>query len=402
MKNKGQTSNNNKVEYTDFSKLNRLWLEDSFLPVALQNLTSSHSAALPNSTRIREMTPLPNYISLYSAKAGSLTESKELTMFDRILVPLDGSQLAESVLPHTVAIARSFDAEITLLRMLEKNQAGSSTQLFDLLNWQINKTRAGLYLEKTKALFQEARIRARMIVLEGLVAEGITEYAQNQGMKLIILSSHGRHGLTQWGISSITHKIILSAQTSLFIVRAHQYGIHAGELSATPLYQRILVPLDGSQRAENVLPIITQLAHFHRSQVHLVQIIQTPEMARQMPAAHEDIELADRVVARNREEAGRYLEQIKSRSYLENIAVQTHLINSDNVMVALHQLAEQEHIDMVVLSAHGYSGNHQWPYGSVVNNFIIYGKVPLLIVQDLPSRQEPISSDVQSSERTER
>ncbi len=323
-------------------------------------------------------------------------------MFDLILVPLDGSQLAECVLPHVVAIARSFDAEITLLRMLEKNQAGASAQLFDLLNWQINKTKAALYLEKTKARFQESGLRARTTLLEGLVAEGITEYAQNQGMKLIILSSHGRNGLTQWGISSITQKIILSAQTSLLIVRAHQQDIQAGELSAIPLYQRILVPLDGSQRAENVLPIITQLAHIHKSQIHLVQVVQTPEMARQMPPAPEDIDLSNRVVARNREEAGYYLEQVKSRSYLEGIAVQTHLITSDNAAVALHQLAEQEHIDMVTLSAHGYSGNHQWPYGSMVNNFILYGKVPLLIVQDLPAKQELMPLELSSRERSER
>jgi nucleotide-binding universal stress UspA family protein len=95
-------------------------------------------------------------------------------MFDPILVPLDGSQLAECVLPHVVAIAHSFDAEITLLRMLEKNRANASAQLFDLLNWQINKTKAALYLEKTNARFKESSIRARTTVLEGLVAEGIT------------------------------------------------------------------------------------------------------------------------------------------------------------------------------------------------------------------------------------
>ncbi len=323
-------------------------------------------------------------------------------MFDTILVPLDGSQLADCVLPHVVAIGSSFDAEITLLRMLEKKQAGTSAQLFDLLNWQINKTKAALYLEKTQARFQESRLRTRTKVLEGLVAEGITEYAQNQGMKLIVLSSHGRNGLTQWGISSTTQKIILSAQTSLFIVRAHQYGAHSVELSETPVYQRILVPLDGSQRAENVLPIITQLAHFHKSQIHLVQVVQTPEMARQMPPANEDIDLSNRVTVRNQEEAGRYLEQVKSRSYLEGIAVQTHLITSDNVAVALHQLGEQEHIDMVALSAHGYSGNHQWPYGSMVNNFIMYGKVPLLIVQDLPAKQELLPPEQQPGERAER
>lgn len=82
-------------------------------------------------------------------------------MFDTILVPLDGSQLADCVLPHAAAIASSFDAEITLLRVLEKNQAGTSAQLFDLVNWQINKTRASLYLEKTKACFQELVLRCK-------------------------------------------------------------------------------------------------------------------------------------------------------------------------------------------------------------------------------------------------
>lgn len=322
-------------------------------------------------------------------------------MFDPILVPLDGSQLAECVLPHAAAFAHSFEAELTLLRILEKNQTGATAQLFDLLNWQIQKTKATLYLEEIKARFKESNIRARAIILEGLVTEGITGYAQNAGVKLIILSSHGRHGLTQWGISSITQKIILSAPTSILIVRAHQQDSLA-ELSTIPLYQRILVPLDGSQRAEHVLPIITQLARVHQPKIHLVHVVQTPEMARQMPPAREDIDLSNRVIARNREEAGHYLEQLKSRSYLQGIAVQTHLITSDHTAAALHQVVEREHIDMVIFSAHGYSGKHQWPYGSVVNNFILYGEVSLLIVQDLPAKQELKPIELSSRERAER
>jgi nucleotide-binding universal stress UspA family protein len=323
-------------------------------------------------------------------------------MFNSILVPLDGSQLAECVLPHAAAFARAFDAEITLLRILEKNQTGVTAQLFDLLNWQIQKTKASLYLEEIEGRLKESNIRVRSVILEGLVAEGINEYAQNQGIKLIILSSHGRHGLTQWGISSITQKIILSAPTSVFIVRAHQQNISSVELSAIPLYQHILVPLDGSQRAEHVLPIITQLAHVHKPKIHLVHVVHPPEMARQMPPASEDIDLSNRVVARNREEAGHYLEQVKSRSYLDDITVQPHLVTSDHTAAALYQLVEQEHIDIVILNAHGYSGKHQWPYGSVVNNFILYGKVSLLIVQDLPAKQELKPLELSSRERVER
>jgi nucleotide-binding universal stress UspA family protein len=222
-------------------------------------------------------------------------------------------------------------------------------------------------------------------------------------MKLIVLSSHGRSGLTQWGLSSIAQKIILSAQTSLLIVRAHQQDTQTAKLlPGSPFYQRILVPLDGSQRAENVLPIIKQLAHFHQSQIHIVQVIQTPEMARQMPLTREDNDLSNRVVARNREEADGYLEQVKSRSSLDGISVQTHLISSESSAVSLHQLAEQEGIDLIALSAHGYSGNHRWPYGSMVNNFLMYGKVSLLIVQDQPAKQEPMPVEMSSGERSER
>ncbi len=319
-------------------------------------------------------------------------------MFNPILVPLDGSLLAECVLPHVVAIARAFDARIILLRVLEKNKANGTAQMFDLLNWQLKKTAAKLYLEKISARLQKFGLRIENAVLEGLVAESITEYAISRGAKLVILSSHGRSGLSQWGLSSITQKIIFSAPTSVLIIRA-QTPIESESLERK--YLRMLVPLDGSRRAENVLPMVTLLARFHQSRISIVHVVKTPEMPRQMPLAREDVELSEQVVARNREEAIRYLDQVRLHSPLEGIDVQTHLLTSDNAAAALHELAEKEGIDMVALSAHGYSGNSQWPYGSMVNNFILYSKVPVLIVQDLPIKEEPATINMETRERTE-
>jgi nucleotide-binding universal stress UspA family protein len=319
-------------------------------------------------------------------------------MFDSILVPLDGSLLAECVLSHAVAIARAFNAKVFLLRVLEKNRANGSAQLFDLLNWQIKKTEAKMDLGKINTRLIKSQLRIDATVLEGLVAESITEFAQSQGVKLIIMSSHGRSGVTQWGISSVAQKIILSAPTSVLIVRAHQ---PASSEVVEQAYRRILVPLDGSRRAENVLPMIAHLARFHKSQIHIVRVVTTPEMARQLPPVKEDVNLSNRIVARNREESIRYLEQVRLSSPLNGISVQTHLLTSDNAPAALHGLVEQENIDMVALSAHGYSGNNQWPYGGMVNNFILYGKVPLLIVQDLPVKENPVLVDRSTRERAE-
>jgi len=314
-------------------------------------------------------------------------------MFDRILVPLDGSLVAECVLPHIISIGQAFNAEIMLLHVLENNRAGTSTQLFDLLNWQINKTEAKLYLERIGDRLQKSGLQTKAIVLEGPVTESITEFVQGQEMKLVILSSHGQSGLRKWGISSVTHKIILSAPTSMLIVRAPQMKEQS--------YGRILVPLDGSWRAENVLPMVTQLARFHKSQIQIVHVVKTPEMARHMPPEKDDLDLANRIVARNKEEALYYLDQVQLRSPLAGIDVQAHLIVNDNAAVALHELVDREKIDMMVVSAHGYSGNEQWPYGSMVNNFILYGKAPLLIVQDLPVKEETSQVDMAVREHSE-
>jgi nucleotide-binding universal stress UspA family protein len=263
-----------------------------------------------------------------------------------------------------------------LVQVLDKKQANTSTQSYDLLNWQINKTEAKLYLEKVRDQLQSSGLQAGANVLEGLTAEEITEFAQSQGMKLIILSSHGHNGLRKWTISSITHKVIFSAPTSVLIIRAPQ-------VKEQP-YKRILVPLDGSLRAENVLPMVALLARFCKSQVQVVHVVKTPEMARHLPSMPEDIDLSTRIVMRNQEEALRYLNQVQYHSPLAGTDVKTHLIVSNNAALTIHELVDREQIDIVVVSAHGYSGISQWSYGSLVNNFIQYSKVPLLIVQDLP------------------
>jgi nucleotide-binding universal stress UspA family protein len=311
-------------------------------------------------------------------------------MFDPILVPLDGSLLAEGVLPHVVAVARAFESKVVLLRVLGQNQALEPAQSVDPLNWYMDKTEAQLYLETIAAQFEGAGVQTEVAVWEGKVAEWITEFARIKGMKLIVLSTHGRNGLSQWGISSIVQKIILSAPTSLLIVRAHQAIV--SELTEQS-YTRLLVPLDGSRRAEYALPMVAMLARAQKLQVHLVHVVKKPEMARHMPPTQEDIDLSNRIVARNHEEAARYLGQLQMGSTLEGIDVQIHLLISDNTAATLHEFVESAHIDMVVLNAHGYSGNTQWPYGSIVDNFILYGKVPLLVVQDLPAQEDPTTSE---------
>jgi nucleotide-binding universal stress UspA family protein len=298
-------------------------------------------------------------------------------MFDHILVPLDGSSLAECVLPHAVAVAQAFGAQLTLLQVSERSRTPGPTQFVDPLGWYISEAEAKAYLDGWTARLQEAGLRAENTLLEGQAAGRIIEFAHDHDVNLIILSSHGRSGLSGWNVSSIVQKIILRAYVPVMIVRAYQPV--TGDLAGLR-YQRLLVPLDCSQRAECVLPLATTLARSHESELLVVHVVSRPQMPRRAPLAQEDIELADQITERNRLMAAGYLQQLQSRL---DVDAQTRLLVSDNAVATLHELVQQENVDLVVLSAHGYSGGTKWPYGSMVINFIAYGTTPLLIVQDL-------------------
>jgi len=297
-------------------------------------------------------------------------------MFDRVLVPLDGSPLAECVLPHVRAFAKSFNSQITLVHVLEQPSASIGFPKADPLDWYLKKSEANLYLEALKARLEEAGVVVHTLLLEGRASEQIIELAHTSKVDLLILN--GNTEGNAHSLSSTVMKIMQGVWTSLLLVRTTQPVM-------TPIqdlnYQRLLVPLDGSQRAGAVLTLVTALTRMHHADLLLVHIVTKPEMARHMPLSQDDVDLTNRFVERNQEEGRKYLEQIQAHLPEKT---QTHLMVSDNVAVTLQTLSEQERIDLLVLSAHGYSGEARWPYGSVTNRFITNGTTSLLIIQDLP------------------
>jgi nucleotide-binding universal stress UspA family protein len=314
-------------------------------------------------------------------------------MFSSILVPLDGSKLAEVVIPHAVAFANAFNANLKLLRVIEP-PSDADTQPVNPLNWEISKREAETYLEEIGRQLHKIGLKVNYAILEGSPANQIVEYVDNQEVDLIILSSHGRSGLTRWNISSVTRKIIQNAKRSTMVVRA--FG--SPETSPEDFhYRRLLVPLDGSVRSEYVIPIANLLAKKQGAEMVLVHVVYKPEMPRRTPLSDEDIQLIDRFIERNRQEAARYLEQVECP---ESVDCQTRLIISENVENSLHDLVEDEQIDLVIMSAHGYSGNRRQPFGNVTTNFIEYGISSLLIIQDLPAEDvEPTRAEIAAEQR---
>jgi nucleotide-binding universal stress UspA family protein len=309
-------------------------------------------------------------------------------VFSHLFVPLDGSALAECVLPHVVHLARACDARLTLVRVLENPAGASQEQPVDPLDWEMRKAEATAYLENTAERLQEAGLAVEELLLEGDPAQRIVESARDHAADLIVLSSHGHSGLSRWNVSSVVLKIVQRAGMATLIVRAYRPVVK--DLEGLR-YERILVPLDGSQRAECVLAAVTPLASAGESEILLAHVVYEPEMPRRSPPSEEDVELTERFVARNREIAAKYLEQMESRL---SGKVRSRLLVGDDVVDTLQDLVESEEVDLVVLSAHGYSGNPRRPYGSITTNFIEYDSAPLLVVQDLsPEEIEPTEAE---------
>ncbi|HEX9118309.1 MAG TPA: universal stress protein [Anaerolineae bacterium] len=307
-------------------------------------------------------------------------------MFAKILVPLDRSSLAECVLPHAIALAGCLDAQLMLLHVLSLPARQDRLRAVDPLEWQLRRAEAESYLQEVCLRVRAAGVPCEAQVRDGDAAEQIVDCARDLGVGLVIMASHGQSGLSDWHVSSVVQKVIVRANTSLMIVRAQQ---PAEAEIATMHYRRILVPLDSSARAESVLPLATALARVPNTDVLLTHVVQRPQMPRRTPPSREDSELAARLVERNSSEAAQYLELV--RSQLPAAAVETRLLIGDHVAGSLHELVDQEQIDLVLLSAHGYSGRVHWPYGGLVASFIAYSSAPLVIFQDAPVEQAALT-----------
>jgi nucleotide-binding universal stress UspA family protein len=320
-------------------------------------------------------------------------------MFKNILVPLDGSPMADRILPHVAAIAQTGGRPetITLLRILETD--GLSATAIDPLEWKFAQDEAQVHLDETARHMAQFDLTCNTVLLEGRAAQRIIEYIQTHEVDLLILSSHGYGGLSGWNVSGVAQKVIHRAGTSILLVRSSDESAeeYREDDARIVKYHHILAPLDGSQRAESALPLASAMAEHHGAELVVVHVARRPEMIQRVPLSQEDAALAERVVERNTMEADKYFAQLQSRLPAR---IETHVIVDDSVTRALHQFAEQAQIDLVVLSAHGHACHSQLPYSALVNSFITYGVTSLLILQDLPfseirsARIEPVAEDL--------
>ncbi len=153
-------------------------------------------------------------------------------MYKKIMVPLDGSKLAECVLPHVDTIVKGCVApEVVLVQAVEPiaipygRETAEIASLEQLKAFEVhNKVEAEKYLRKTAVRLNKAGISAKGNVIYGKAAEALTEFANKNGIDLIVIATHGRSGVSRWVWGSVADRILHSASVPILMVRAPGSG----------------------------------------------------------------------------------------------------------------------------------------------------------------------------------
>jgi nucleotide-binding universal stress UspA family protein len=217
-------------------------------------------------------------------------------------------------------------------------------------------------------------------VTQGRPAERIVTRAWEIDADLTVLSSHGEGGLGSWNLGSTTQQVLALAPGSVLVVPPDLTA-----MQHVPA-KRVVVAVDGSLRAQSVLPEVAQLARFHGLELLLVHVVAEPKPTAVL-AREEDLRLARELAFRLQAGAERYLSELRERLFAEVEHVETVVLREMDERRALLEVADQQNADLVVLAAHGATCDAERPFGSFTAYALAHSRLPVLVLQDLPVKE---------------
>jgi nucleotide-binding universal stress UspA family protein len=298
-------------------------------------------------------------------------------MFDRMLIPLDGSKTAEDVLPYARRLAAGARVAVELLGVVEmadiaediaSNQAPYAGAL--VREAVQNSTE---YLEKLAQTFHNGKVRYN--VQQGRPEDIIIAAASADRATLIAMATHGRSGVTRWLLGSVTEKVLRGTVNPLLVVRAPGNSKTDGEAAL----RSIIVPLDGSDVAETILSPVAALAKALDLQVLLIRVygLPLPTYGRDDYYVPDYLELKDQI----RDEAEGYLNSRASLLRAQGVAEVSTVVIEGSAADAIIDLARKTPDNLVAMSPYGRSGLQRWVLGSVTEKVVRHCQDPVLIVR---------------------
>ncbi len=297
-------------------------------------------------------------------------------MFRHLLVPLDGSHLAEAVLPVAAAVSRALGARVTLQHVVEP--AAPPTVHGDV--HLTGEAEAEAYLRGVADRLAADGVDAAIQVDRGTegadVAVAIARRAAEIGTDLIVLCTHGGGGVQRMLFGRVAEQVLARGETPVLLMTP------AAQRDRAFHVRRMLVSLDGSEMSEAALPAATELARAFGAELLAVMVVptvatltgDTAPAARLMPTA--GAALLDAEAAR----AADYLDGVRRRLEREGVTATTAVERGEPVRALFDRLARPD-VDLMVMATHGRSGVSAVWAGSVASRVVAHAPRPLLLVR---------------------
>lgn len=299
-------------------------------------------------------------------------------MYDSILVPLDGSAVAEQALPVASSIARLSDATLRLVHVHTPHHPiyVEGMPVIDESFRSRRKEHEQAYLKGVgERLASETGLTITCALLQGSVAETIAEYARSTGAGLIVMTTYGQGGFARAWLGSVTDALVRCSPTPILVVRPTE---GAQDADRSPTFQRILIPLDGSGLAEQILAHALALGTLMQAEYTLLHVVQPAALGGALPAVFAP-EVDPNVLQQGEAAAQDYLDGVAARLRTKGARVQTHVLVSSQPAAAILDDARQKGIELIAMASHGRSGLARLLLGSITDKVLRGADVPLLL-----------------------
>ena len=278
-------------------------------------------------------------------------------MFQQIMVPLDGSELAERALPCAARLGVATGATLHLVHAVELVPPPTVGFALAYMPGRIHGNlvaqetqQATAYLDKMRERVAATGAHVRTEQMLGDVTAILLDYERDAGIDLVVMCSHGRTGLTRFVLGSVAEHLLRHGTAPVLLVRPF------GDPEPVTL-QHAVVPLDGSERAEEALRVVDQLARYVVHEVTLLRVIGAAEEG---------------------PDAKRYLDEVAGRLTQEHLACWRRLEQGDPAATIIDVAGTDK---VVVMATHGRSGLTRWVLGSVADRVAHGGVAAVLLVR---------------------
>ena len=303
-------------------------------------------------------------------------------MYRRIMVPLDGSSFGDYALPAAAELARRTGAVLDLVhvhRYRESDPDGEgltpyqfehvveADQEQDGVEWAHELTRLN---ELADGLRRAQAIQVFAQVLHGgHVARALLTHARETGVDFVVMTTHGHGGLRPFGVGSVASHLVHHLDVPILVMRPSS---EAPDMPIAPSFQHVLVPLDGTDRSEEVLPAARELAYPFGSSVTLLRVIEHGVW----PINVLEVQVQD---VKRKDDARAYLDDVARRISPMWVTPTIAITTNESAAAGILDASEDTGADLIAMATHGRTGVSRMVLGSVADEVLRSTRLPLLL-----------------------